>query len=67
MISQVGAALVLAGEKQEVDFAELKSWCQQRMAHYMVPTVWRIYQQLPRNALGKVCISCANLTYIHLT
>lgn len=51
---RVAAALVLAGGKSETDLQALKLWCKQRMAHYMVPTEWRIYSTLPRNALGKV-------------
>ena len=52
---QVAAALVLKDPKgKPLDLVALKAWCKERMAPYMVPTEWRFYENLPRNALGKV-------------
>lgn len=38
----------------KIDFQALRAWCKGKMAPYMAPTEWRIYKELPRNALGKV-------------
>jgi len=51
---KVAAVLVLTDPAKSVDFEELRTWCKERMAPYMVPTVWRVLAQLPRNTLGKV-------------
>ena len=45
---------VLANPEKGIDLTNLKSWCKERMAPYIVPSEWKIYKELPRNALGKV-------------
>lgn len=51
---QVTAALVLKNPNKPIDVQALKAWCKDRMAPYIVPSEWRTYSELPRNALGKV-------------
>lgn len=46
--------LVLTNPEKGIDLKALKSWCKERMAPYIVPSEWKIYKELPRNALGKV-------------
>lgn len=51
---KVAAVLVLVNPEKSIDLVALKKWCKERMAPYIVPSEWRIYSELPRNALGKV-------------
>ena len=32
----------------------LQAYAKQRMAHYKVPTVLRVLDEIPRNAMGKI-------------
>lgn len=45
---------MLVNPEKGIDLVALKKWCKEKMAPYIVPTAWRIYPELPRNALGKV-------------
>ena len=47
----VEAAVVLKGE---VDPEQLRSFCRERVADFMVPKIIRIVPSLPRNAMGKI-------------
>ena len=38
----------------ELDYAELKSWCNERMSSYKIPKHVKRLDALPRNAMGKV-------------
>jgi malonyl-CoA/methylmalonyl-CoA synthetase len=50
---RVGAAAVLMPEC-ELTLDELRAWAKQRLAPYKVPSVLRVIDELPRNAMGKV-------------
>jgi crotonobetaine/carnitine-CoA ligase len=39
---------------QVIDPAELRTWCVDRMAHFMLPRYVEVLDELPRNSLGKV-------------
>jgi malonyl-CoA/methylmalonyl-CoA synthetase len=39
---------------QAVDLAEIRAWAKQRLAVYKVPSVLKLLDGLPRNAMGKV-------------
>jgi acyl-CoA synthetase (AMP-forming)/AMP-acid ligase II len=47
------AALVLPGA-QDVDSAELASFCSGRLARYKIPEIWGRPESLPVNAMGKI-------------
>lgn len=50
---EVGAWVVpLPGA--ELDDAQLRAFCAERLTGYKVPTVWRLVDELPRNPTGKV-------------
>lgn len=38
----------------DVDYEDLKSWCEKKMSAYKIPKKIRILESLPRNAMGKV-------------
>ena len=38
----------------EIDEAQLREYCRERIAAYKVPTVFELHDELPRNASGKV-------------
>lgn len=49
------AAVVVVGPQDHVTVEELRAHTAQRIAHYKVPTRWRLTtEELPRNATGKV-------------
>jgi malonyl-CoA/methylmalonyl-CoA synthetase len=50
---RVAAAVVLA-DGATLDLEELRGWGKERLAPYKVPTLLRVIDALPRNALGKV-------------
>jgi malonyl-CoA/methylmalonyl-CoA synthetase len=39
---------------EAVELAEIRAWAKERLAVYKVPSVLRLLEELPRNALGKV-------------
>ncbi|MYA35333.1 MAG: AMP-binding protein [Gammaproteobacteria bacterium] len=47
-------AFVVTKSGDELDFAELKSWCNERMSSYKIPKHVKRLDALPRNAMGKV-------------
>jgi malonyl-CoA/methylmalonyl-CoA synthetase len=52
---RVSVALVLkGGEEGELTLDSLRAWARERLATYKVPTRMRIFDDLPRNAMGKV-------------
>ena len=50
---RVAAATVLRSGKQ-LELGELRAWCKELMAIYKIPSLLRIVDSLPRNAMGKV-------------
>ena len=50
------AAVLVAKNKSHLEVKSLKSWCKDNtaMAPYAVPSVWKIVESMPRNAMGKV-------------
>jgi malonyl-CoA/methylmalonyl-CoA synthetase len=50
---RVGAAVVLKPD-QTLDLNTLRDWSKERLAIYKVPSLLRIVNELPRNAMGKV-------------
>ncbi len=51
---RVAAGIVLVAGQPSIDPEELARWCEQHLAPYKVPRLWRLMERLPRNALGKV-------------
>ncbi len=47
-------AFVVTKSGGELDYAELKSWCNERMSSYKIPKHVKRLDALPRNAMGKV-------------
>ncbi len=47
-------AFVVTKNGDELDYAELKSWCTERMSSYKIPKHVKRLDALPRNAMGKV-------------
>ncbi len=47
----VAAALVISST---VDLNELNTWMRERMPSYRVPRLYKVVEELPRNAMGKV-------------
>ena len=47
-------AFVVTKNGDELDYAELKSWCAERMSSYKIPKHVKRLDALPRNAMGKV-------------
>lgn len=50
------AAVLVSKESGKLKVDGLKSWCKEHaaMAHYCIPTVWKVVDSMPRNAMGKV-------------
>jgi malonyl-CoA/methylmalonyl-CoA synthetase len=48
------AAVVVPKSGTEVILSKLREWCKERMAPYAIPTVLRVIEKLPKNAMGKV-------------
>ena len=46
----------MSNEKSKLKTDDLKSWCKKHatMAPYAIPTVWKVVDSMPRNAMGKV-------------
>ena len=47
-------AFIVTKNGDELDYAELKSWCIERMSSYKIPKHVKRLDALPRNAMGKV-------------
>ncbi len=52
--TEVGAAIVVAGEGRDLDVDELREYLLERIAKFKVPRYFRVVDELPRNANGKV-------------
>ncbi|MEW5300790.1 MAG: hypothetical protein WDW38_005288 [Sanguina aurantia] len=50
----VGALVVLRSGQPAPTGAQLRAFCNERMAAYQSPRVWKFISSLPRNAMGKV-------------
>jgi acyl-coenzyme A synthetase/AMP-(fatty) acid ligase len=48
------AAVVVPKSGTEVILSKLREWSKERMAPYAIPTVLRVVDKLPKNAMGKV-------------
>jgi malonyl-CoA/methylmalonyl-CoA synthetase len=50
------AAVLVPKNNSHLEVKSLKSWCKDNaaMAPYAVPTVWKVIESMPRNAMGKV-------------
>ena len=50
------AAVLVAKNNSHLDVKSLKSWCKENaaMAPYAVPSVWKVVESMPRNAMGKI-------------
>jgi malonyl-CoA/methylmalonyl-CoA synthetase len=48
------AAVVVLQSGCEIDLDSLRYWCKQLLAPYKVPSLLRITEALPRNAMGKI-------------
>ena len=44
----------MLAEGGALDLDELRAWCKERLATYKAPSLLRVVDDLPRNALGKV-------------
>ena len=49
-------AVVVVPKKKEDEFNvnEVQLWCKDYLAPYMIPKVWLVMDNLPRNAMGKI-------------
>jgi len=47
-------AFVVTKNGADLDYAELKNWCNERMSSYKIPKHVKRLESLPRNAMGKV-------------
>ena len=50
---QVVAAIVVMKPASACSSASLSAWCRSRLASYQIPRVWRIVNEIPKNAMGK--------------
>ena len=48
------AAAIALKDGHHIDLEALRSWCQDRISHYQVPSKLLVVDPLPRNAMGKV-------------
>ncbi|KDR20268.1 acyl-CoA synthetase family member 3, mitochondrial isoform X2 [Zootermopsis nevadensis] len=48
------AAVVVPKSGKEIILSKLREWSKERMAPYAIPTVLKVVEKLPKNAMGKV-------------
>lgn len=48
------AALVVVKKEKEMDLEKIRSFSRQKMAEYAVPSIIKIVEHVPKNAMGKV-------------
>lgn len=51
---RIGALIVQKEGTSELTLEKLRNWCKDKMANYKIPTLLKIVQKIPRNAMGKV-------------
>ena len=51
---RVAAVIVLDHENTPLELNDLRDWARNKMPHYSLPTVLKVMEELPRNAMGKV-------------
>lgn len=48
------AVVIVPKDKGQFNVDELQLWCKDSMAPYMIPKVWKVLDNLPRNPMGKI-------------
>uniref|UniRef100_T1J507 MD-2-related lipid-recognition domain-containing protein n=1 Tax=Strigamia maritima TaxID=126957 RepID=T1J507_STRMM len=48
------AAVIVTRDEKELKLPELKEWCKERMPPYTIPSLLKVLDTLPKNAVGKV-------------
>jgi malonyl-CoA/methylmalonyl-CoA synthetase len=51
---KVAAVIVLDDKNTNLELNDLRDWAKNKMPHYSMPTIMKIMDELPRNAMGKV-------------
>jgi len=51
---QVAAVLVLRPGASTLDLSDLRSWSAERLPPYQLPSMLRVVDAMPRNAMGKI-------------
>ena len=51
---EIGAAFLVARPEHEIDTGSLTAWCRERLAAYKVPKSFRVVDDFPRTAAGKI-------------
>lgn len=46
--------MVVPKSGKEIILSKLREWSKERMAPYAIPTVLKVVEKLPKNAMGKV-------------
>jgi len=54
LFGEVGVAYIQPTEKADIDLAELKAWCKEKMANYKVPKQFIMMHTLPLLPIGKI-------------
>ena len=55
---EVGAAFILLRPEETLDVKNLRPWCRERLAGYKVPAHFRVVEEFPRTAAGKIRKAC---------
>lgn len=51
---KVAAVIVINQTNVPLELTELRDWAKDKMPHYSMPTILKVMDELPRNAMGKV-------------
>lgn len=51
---KIAAVVTLKDNSKQMTLSDLREWCKDRMAPYMMPTMLKIVDAMPRNLMGKV-------------
>ncbi|RIB07082.1 putative peroxisomal AMP binding enzyme [Gigaspora rosea] len=51
---KVGAIIVLKNQESKLDLKQLREFAKDKLAHYKLPTLLKVINEIPRNAMGKV-------------
>lgn len=51
---RVAALIVTKKDGEEFDEKDFKNWCSEKMPSHMSPSILKLIEEIPRNAMGKI-------------
>lgn len=51
---KIGAVIILNSKEEQIELQQLRDWAKDLMPSYSLPTMIKVWDELPKNAMGKI-------------